>query len=273
MKRLVISILVLPIAFSGITRAADEPNQVPLDRFEKVANGIVKAYNKADYAGIQKDFSGLMLKNFPLEKSEPFFKNMKAQYGKFKNLGIGQFVPPNQAIFPAQLKRGALNIKVVLDDNDKIIGLWFLPPALGPGVATEVADANSASEDPNAVEEDEELVELKDAIEALDQDAEPIARELTRRTISDRTRLANAIQEVVSAEIAFLREVAVSENAEKTVRAIDLLIKKRNERHEELKERLIAIERREAAREERERTRRSSRTRRSRSSRRDQEDE
>ena len=88
---------------------------------------MVKAINEADYVGIQKDFGQVMLDAFPLEKSKPFFKNLTSFYGKIQKLDSPKYTPPNQAIFPAHCERGVLDIKLVLDSQDKIIGLWFLP--------------------------------------------------------------------------------------------------------------------------------------------------
>jgi len=99
----------------------------PISRFEKVVNKMVKAINEADYPGIQADFSKIMLDAFPLEKLTPFFKSLSAVYGKIQKLGQPRYTPPNQTVFPAHFERGVLDIKIVLDDQDKIIGLWFLP--------------------------------------------------------------------------------------------------------------------------------------------------
>jgi murein DD-endopeptidase MepM/ murein hydrolase activator NlpD len=88
---------------------------------------MVKAINEQDYAGIGKDFAQTMADFFPLEKQEPFFKDLSAQYGKIKTLEDPRLVPPDQAVFVAQCERGKLDITVWLDDDDKVIGLLFLP--------------------------------------------------------------------------------------------------------------------------------------------------
>lgn len=99
----------------------------PIARFEKVVNRMVKAINEADYPGIQADFSKIMLDAFPLEKLTPFFQSLSAEYGKIQKLDRPRYTPPNQTVFPAYFERGILDIKIVLDDRDKIIGLLFLP--------------------------------------------------------------------------------------------------------------------------------------------------
>ena len=103
---------------------AEEP---ATNRFEKVANRMVKTINEKDYAGIGRDFDQTVADFFPLEKRKPFFKNLLAQYGKIEKLGEPRLTPPNQAIFIAHCERGKLDIQVWLDEKDKIIGLLFLP--------------------------------------------------------------------------------------------------------------------------------------------------
>ena len=97
------------------------------DRFEKVVNRMVKAINDANWPGVQADFGKVMLDFLPLEKSTPFFQGMVAQYGKIEKLDAARYTPPNKAVFPAHFERGFLDITVVLDERDKIIGLLFLP--------------------------------------------------------------------------------------------------------------------------------------------------
>lgn len=95
--------------------------------FHKVVNRLVEAYNAADHEGIQRDFAKVMLEALPLEKSKPFFTGLMSQFGKIQGLDAPRYAPPNQAIFPARFERGILDIKLVLDHEDKIIGLFFLP--------------------------------------------------------------------------------------------------------------------------------------------------
>lgn len=97
------------------------------NRFEKVVSRIVKAINEQDYAGIGNDFDQTMEDFFPLKKREPFLENLSLQYGKIKKLDKPQLAQPGQAIFLAHCQRGKLDITVWLDDNDKIVGLLFLP--------------------------------------------------------------------------------------------------------------------------------------------------
>jgi hypothetical protein len=102
---------------------AEEPTQ----RFKVVVDCMVDAINKQDYPRIQQNFGKVLRDAFPLKESQPFFENMIANYGKIQKLDSPRLIPPNQAIFPTQFENAILDIKIVLDDQDKIIGLWFLP--------------------------------------------------------------------------------------------------------------------------------------------------
>ena len=121
MRKLVLASLVLFLLPSASLEAQTT------DRFEKVTNRMVKAINDGNWPGTQADFSQIMLDAFPLEKSTPFFQGLITQYGKIEKLDAGRYTPPNIVVFPAHFERGILDIKVVLDERDKIIGLWFLP--------------------------------------------------------------------------------------------------------------------------------------------------
>lgn len=121
MKKVILELLVLLLAAS--LSSASQATQ----RFEKVVNRMVKAINDSNWPAVQADFGQVVLDAFPLEKSTPFFQGLMAQYGRIEKLDAARYTPPNQAVFPARFERGMLDIKVVLDNRDKIIGLWFLP--------------------------------------------------------------------------------------------------------------------------------------------------
>lgn len=121
MRLLEIVLAAACIFSSGLTQ------EKSADRFKQVITPMVKAINAKDYAAIQADFGEVMLKAFPLEKQRPFFQSLSAGLGKITKLGKQRLFPPNKAIYPAHFERGILDITIVLDDQNKIIGLWFLP--------------------------------------------------------------------------------------------------------------------------------------------------
>ena len=122
-KCFILSMLTISIfLFAGIA-AGDEP----VTRFEIVANRMVKAINAEDFAGIQQDFSKTMSEALPLDKTTMFFKGLISQCGKIKKTGQPRLIPPDQAVFACHFERTILDMKIVLDQSGKIIGLWFLP--------------------------------------------------------------------------------------------------------------------------------------------------
>jgi murein DD-endopeptidase MepM/ murein hydrolase activator NlpD len=121
MRKIVFASLAL-FLLPSVLSAAQTP-----ERFEKVVNRLVKAINEANWPGTQADYGKVMLDFFPLEKSKPFFEGLTAQYGKIEKLDACRYTPPDKAVFPAHFEHGVLDITIVLDGQDKIIGLLFAP--------------------------------------------------------------------------------------------------------------------------------------------------
>ena len=107
--------------------AVSANGQEPADRFEKVVKQMVQSINAENYSAAQEDFSKMMLDALPLEKWKPFWENLVIQCGKIVKLDPPRFTLPDQALFPAHFERALLDIKVVLDNQNKIVGLWLLP--------------------------------------------------------------------------------------------------------------------------------------------------
>ena len=110
-----------------LTAAATQAPSQPAARFRQIAERVVQAFNRRDYAALRSDFSKGMLKAFPEEKAKAFFDGLLNELGEIRRLGQVRFNPPNQAVIPAYFERGILDIKLVLDGSDQITGLWFLP--------------------------------------------------------------------------------------------------------------------------------------------------
>ena len=99
----------------------------PEARFEKVAQRLAKGINEKDYQMIRADFNKIMLDALTPEQLEPVISNVLAEHRRIERLGKPHIIWPNQAIFPAHCQRGIFDIKIVLDAQDKIAGLWLLP--------------------------------------------------------------------------------------------------------------------------------------------------
>ena len=96
--------------------------------------------------------------------------------------------------------------------------------------ANSIADANAAT-DANAVRARIEQFEgLEEALNKVTRESKNEMREWTRGTAEDKLDLVQAVQEQVTVEFNFLRELAVEEGAVKTTAAIDGLLADRQER-------------------------------------------
>lgn len=96
--------------------------------------------------------------------------------------------------------------------------------------ANSTADANAAT-DANAVRARiEEFEGLEDALRQVTRRSKDEMREWARGPAEDRLDLVQAVQEQVTAEFDFLRELAIEEGAVKTTAAIDGLLAERQER-------------------------------------------
>src|SRR5262249_19138212 len=100
----------------------------PTARFEAIVQRWVKAFNAEDYPALQADFDEQMLKEFPLKKAIPFYKELAKELGTIRKLDPPRFIPPHQALFHAHGDWGDMDIRLFLNEQNKISGLRFLPP-------------------------------------------------------------------------------------------------------------------------------------------------
>ena len=120
--------------------------------------------------------------------------------------------------------------------------------------ANTTADANSITEtnEPNANQPAYKMYEgLEEALEDINQSGRTEISEWERGDVGNKIKLAKDVQEQITAELNFIRELAVEEGAAKTTAAIDGLLAYREKRSEEINEKLEEARRRQRAREER----------------------
>ena len=124
--------------------------------------------------------------------------------------------------------------------------------------ANTTADANSITEtnEPNVTQPAYKMYEgLEEALEDINQSGQTEMREWERGDVGNKINLTKDVQEQVTAELNFIREIAVEEGAAKTTAAIDGLLAYREKRYEEINEKLEEARKRQRAREERRDTR------------------
>ena len=159
------------------------------------------------------------------------------QFGKPEKLGPCQMTGPNSAVFPLQCAKGALIMTVSLDPAEKIAEWRLLIPPAAPAPPPAVAPPAGAQPPPAAQEAPQEA-------NAIDiKDFNGFQRELNLVNIRTRNEeeqwlgpmdkkaeLAQAIDDLAAAQLRFIRKLAETEHAEQTMKAIDLVLKQRQDR-------------------------------------------
>ena len=237
---------------------ANNAEQPPdMARFEKVAQKLFYSLQTGNFD--QADFSEeWLLKNIPsgsnfTDTINSFYRPLLAQYGRAEKLGGGKIGdPPWKATFPVQFSGGKLEMTIWLAEQDKVLA-WMLMPTTVPAAAP----ASPAMREQPATPAETQVISP-----ALPQDSnEPdipdindfnsFQREINRMNIETRSEeqqwmgplerkveLARAIDELVAAQLRFIRKLAESEDANQTVKAIDLVLRQRRERLNNLETKL-----------------------------------
>ena len=102
----------------------------------------------------------------------------------------------------------------------------------------QTADVNNVV-DPNKTQIDKEN-ETEKALLHIDQEGKKEVREWLNRKVENRIALAKVVQRSTVAELTLLRQLAIEEEAEKTVQAVDQLLAARNKRFEKIIKKLQA---------------------------------
>jgi hypothetical protein len=159
------------------------------------------------------------------------------QFGRPENLGPCQMTGPDSAVFPLQCAKGALIMTVSLDPQEKISEWRLLIPPGAPAPTPAVTPTPPAEPQPAAQEMPQEanVPDIKDF--------NGFQREINRINIDTRNEeeqwlgpldkkaeLARAIDDLAAAQLRFIRKLAETEHAEQTVKAIDAVLKQRQDR-------------------------------------------
>ncbi|MBI5367778.1 MAG: M23 family metallopeptidase [Planctomycetes bacterium] len=98
-------------------------------RYRRVAERWVARYNAQDYAGCRQDWAEVMVKALSADQWQQFCVGLRTQYGAAGRLEAPRLGGSGDARFRVVFERGALDMKLVLDGQDRMTGLWFQPPA------------------------------------------------------------------------------------------------------------------------------------------------
>jgi murein DD-endopeptidase MepM/ murein hydrolase activator NlpD len=106
------------------------------ERFARVINRLVEAMNKKDYAGIVREYDAGMSAAFPLNNTTLLFKNYESQYGNVTRVDSPLVKAIDQAVCLIYFERGAQDLTLYINDQEKIKGFIFTthiipePPAI-----------------------------------------------------------------------------------------------------------------------------------------------
>jgi len=179
-----------------------------------------------------------------------------------EELSIAQTV--NSGAEAATPNLGMVKEANVATPDEKAANLSTLPTnvveANAGDVNTTGVDDVNATKEPNTEDLEARISEdLEKAFESVKQDGQKERGEWLRFEPRERIGLAKTVQNQTMDELKVLREIAAEEKADKTIKAIDMLIADRKERYEKVISRMELeeekIRRREQLREERSRDR------------------
>jgi hypothetical protein len=236
-----------PPAASPVQEANNADQQQDIARFEKVAQKLFYSLQTGRFD--QKDFSAVWSANLPADTNfsdgiNALMRPVLSQFGRAVTLGGGSIVGPDKATFPVRFSGGTLNMTLSLDPQNKVVE-WLLTPAtpqaaapVSPATREQPATPAETQVISPALPEDTNTPVIPDI-----NDFNSFQREINRMNIETRSEeqiwlgplerkaeLARAIDELVDAELRFIRKLAESEDANQTVRAIDLVLRQRRER-------------------------------------------
>jgi biotin carboxyl carrier protein len=100
------------------------------ERFTRVINRLVEAMNKHDYAGIVREYDAGMANAFPLNNTTLLFKNYESQYGNVIRIDSPQVKSIDQAVCLIYFERGAQDLTLYMNDQEKIKGFIFTTHAI-----------------------------------------------------------------------------------------------------------------------------------------------
>ncbi|MCF7863334.1 MAG: peptidoglycan DD-metalloendopeptidase family protein [Kiritimatiellales bacterium] len=113
------------------------PPDNPAFRFMNVAAQLVDAMNHRSYIRIRALFSEQARGKLSEEQTKTAFSNLRQKLGTVEKFDYPWQPSADTAIFPATFRQGVFGLKIMLNRNGEIDGLWFLPyatafPDIGP---------------------------------------------------------------------------------------------------------------------------------------------
>ena len=97
-------------------------------KFDAVGANLEAAIRANDAKSLARDFAESTRAALPEARMREMLEGLVKEMGQLRERGTVRRPSPDTAIWPVKFAKGTLDLKVVLDGDGKIIGIWFLPP-------------------------------------------------------------------------------------------------------------------------------------------------
>lgn len=94
------------------------------DSYDMVSDGIIKLYNNNNYSEIYSLYSPMLKKFQSEDESHKLLEQVMSRYGKISNKKFIKF-QQNYGIFECQTEKGKMNMRISLDDQNRLVALHF----------------------------------------------------------------------------------------------------------------------------------------------------
>ena len=105
-------------------------SRMDVESMKKGAESIVGKLVSGDYEGVRSNFDNNLRTNLPASKIKEVWEGVKAQTGEYKSHGTPYYQKVqggNGIRIRCQMERGAVNVDVYYNAEEKIAGLWVVP--------------------------------------------------------------------------------------------------------------------------------------------------
>lgn len=99
----------------------------PAYRFNQLANRVADLINRNRYKAVLEDFSDEALERISEEHTVGTLEALRKRFGRVEQVGAPWVQSENTAVLPVTFERTVAGLKLMLSDENKIVGMWILP--------------------------------------------------------------------------------------------------------------------------------------------------
>ena len=99
----------------------------PAYRFNLLANRMADSINRSRYKAVREDFSDDALERISEEQTVEILSGVRKRFGRVERVGAPWVQSDSTAVLPITFERTVAGLKLILSEENKIIGMWVLP--------------------------------------------------------------------------------------------------------------------------------------------------